>query len=133
MRLPAQTHRLVRLLPAVAVLLAGCVMEQIKYPYLVVNYSPNVYIVQMTYKDGVVADLSVAPGSRTGQERPSPAVRALVYEGGCSNEVATLQSDAGIGWILIDKSGNVSAPEMMNQLDVTAVPYQELPVPSSCP
>jgi hypothetical protein len=122
------------LLPAVALLVAGCLMEEVTYGYTVVNYSSNTYIVRVTFQDGVVAAISSAPGSRTGQDRrPSPTVRAVVYEGDCSHEVADLHANNGISYIVIDKSGNVTAPAMMSNFDVTAVPYQELPVPSLCP
>jgi plastocyanin len=127
--------RLIKLLPAVTLLVVGCNLgqEATTYSYMVVNYSPNTYIVQTTFEDGVVADLAVAPETRTGQLRPSPPVEAVVYEQDCSHKIATLHPGDRIHWIFIDKSGNVSAPATMSDFDVTAVPYQGLPIPSSCP
>ena len=127
--------RLIKLLPAVALLVVGCnlVQEATTYSCLIVNYSPNTYIVQTTFEDGVVADLSVAPESRTGQIRPSWPVQAVVYEQDCSHKIATLHPVDRIHWIFIDKSGNVSSPATMTGFESNAVPYVDAAVPSSCP
>lgn len=127
--------RLIKLLPVVVVLVAGCtlVQEDTRYDYTVVNYSPNTYIVQVTYGDGIVSPVAVAPESRTVHSRPSPPVQGVIYEQDCSHKIGTVKPVAVGYWILINRSGNVSTPATMSDFDVTAVPYQGLPIPSSCP
>jgi hypothetical protein len=126
--------RLIKLLPVVALLVAGCHIQQedTRYWVDVVNYSPNDYIVQTTYADGVVFDLAVAPRSRTGNSRPAPPVEAVVYEQDCSHKIVTLKLTAQ-PWIWIDQSGNVSTPATMSDDESKGVPEQPLPLPSACP
>jgi hypothetical protein len=127
--------RLIKLLPAVGLIVAGCNLgqEATTYSLDVVNYSPNAYIVQTTWEDGVVSDLGVAPASRIEQSDPSPLVQVVIYQQDCSHQIATVKLVAPQHWILIDQSGTVSTPETMSDFESKGVPYQELPRPSSCP
>ena len=127
--------RLIKLLPVVALLVVGCHLQQeATYYYLdVVNYSPNAYIVQTTYEDGVVSDFAIAPASRAVHVRPSPPVQAVVYEQDCSHKLVTVKVTASQHWIWIDESGNVSTPPTMSDFDENRVPEQQPPIPSSCP
>jgi hypothetical protein len=132
---PTRLGRLVRLLPAVALLVVGCKFpEEVTYfPLYVVNYSPNAYIVQTTFKDEVVSDLAVAPRSRTSDSRLAPPVQSVVYYQDCSHKLVTLKLTASLDSILIDLSGSVSTPATMSDDESKGMPEQTLPRPVACP
>ena len=127
--------RLIKLLPVVALLVAGCKFpeEAPRYYLDVVNYSPNAYIVQTTWEDGGVSDIAVAPRSRTDDSyQDLQPVQAVVYEQDCSHKIVTVKLVPQY-WILIDQSGNVSTPATMTDHESKGEPWQGLPTPSACP
>lgn len=123
-------------LPLVALLVAGCNFyeEATFYSYLVVNYSPNTYIVQVTDTTGVVSAIAVSPESRIAHPLNSRPTQAVVYEQDCSHKVATVEPIPMNNYIFIDKFGKVSTPVTMSNFEANAVPYQDiLPLPALCP
>jgi len=125
--------RSLRLLLLLPLFVAGCHdFEATQYGYLVVNYSPNAYVVNMTYSAGDAYDLAVAPHSRTSANSASAPADGVVYDAACSRVVAKVSLVAPGNWIFIDGSGNLSTPATMTSIESNAVPYVNSPLPSSC-
>jgi hypothetical protein len=121
---------------ATALIVAGCdgLVEQTLYGYDVWNYTPNRYVVRVTFQDGTVTDRGVPPDGIMVDSSASAPRQVVVYDQTCSQKLATFPLTHNSPVILIDASGHISIPlEDMVRTPADPSPATPEPAASSCP